>query len=118
VLLSDEEVLTPDKRFYQRLLATDVEEAADVAEEFLKGKSLDELYDVVVIPALSLAEKDDLGERLDEDQQQFVFEHTRLLVEDIAPRAQKIIAGENGAKHRLNGKEHAVETVPVPEARI
>jgi hypothetical protein len=39
-------------------------------------------------------------------------------VEDIAPRAQKIIAGENGIKHRHNGKEHPVETVAVPEARI
>lgn len=118
VLLSDEEVLTPDKRFYQRLLAADVEEAAEVAEEFLKGKSLDELYDVVVVPALSLAEKDSLGEQLEEEQQQFVFEHARLLVEDIAARAQKIIAGENGVKHRLNGKEHPVASTPVSEARI
>ena len=64
VLLSDEEVLTPDKRFYQRLLAADVEEAAEVAEEFLKGKSLEELYDVVIVPALALAEEDSLAGRL------------------------------------------------------
>jgi hypothetical protein len=118
VLLSDEEVLTPEKRFYQRLLATDVEEAAGVAEEFLKGKSLEELYDVVIVPALALAEQDSLAGTLDEPQQQFVFENARLLVEDIAPRAKVIIAGENGSRHRFNGKEHPPEHLSVPEARV
>ena len=104
VLLSDEEVLTPEKRFYQRLLASDVQEAADIAEEFLKGKSLEELYDGVVVPALALAEEDCLAGRLDEEQEEFVFHNTRLLVEDIAPRAHDIIGGENGSRHRRNGK--------------
>jgi predicted PurR-regulated permease PerM len=118
VLLSDEEVLTPDKRFYQRLLAGDVEEAADVAEEFLKGKSLEELYDVVMVPALTLAEEDTLAGTLDESQQQFVFQNARLLVEDIGPRAPDIIAGENGSKHHLNDRTAPREKVPVPEARV
>ena len=118
VMLSDEEVLTPEKRFYQRLLAADVEEAAEVAEEFLKGKSLEELYDVVIVPALALAEQDSLAGRLEEPQQQFVFENARLLVEDIGPRAKEIIAGENGARHRLNGKDHPTTNPAVPEARV
>ena len=118
VLLSDEEVLTPEKRFYQRLLAADVEAAAEVAEEFLKGKSLDELYDVVMVPALALAEADRTAGRLEEEQQQFVFANARLLVDDIGSRAKEIIAGENGSKHRLNGKEHVRESVPMPRARV
>ena len=118
VLLSDEEVLTPEKRFYQRLLAGDVEEAAQVAEDFLKGKSLEELYDVVIVPALALAEQDNLAGRLDEPSQQFVFENARLLVENIAPRAREIIAGENGSRHRLNGKEHPHENPPASDARV
>jgi predicted PurR-regulated permease PerM len=118
VLLSDEEVLTPEKRFYQRLLAADVEEAAEVAEEFLKGKSLEELYDVVIVPALALAEKDSVAGRLEENEQQFVFENARLLVEDIAPRASEIIAGENGSKHRLNGKEHVQDATTSAGARV
>lgn len=118
VLLSDEEVLTPDQRFYQRLLAADVEEAADVAEDFLKGKSLEELYDVVIVPALALAEQDSLAGRLDEPLQHSVFENARLLVEDIAPRAREIIAGENGSRHRLNGKEHSPGNPPATGARV
>jgi predicted PurR-regulated permease PerM len=121
VLLSDEEVLTPEKRFYQRLLAADVEEAAEIAEEFLKGKSLDELYDTVVVPALALAEADNLAGNLDEQQEQFVFQNARLLVEDIAPRAKEIIAGENGTRHRLKNHEqnHVHENPPaMPDARV
>ena len=118
VLLSDEEVLTPEKRFYQRLLAADVEEAAEVAEEFLKGKTLEELYDVVIVPALALAEADNLAGRMEESQQQFVFENARLLVEDIAPRATDIIAGETSVRHRLNGKEQAPDTSVSASARV
>jgi predicted PurR-regulated permease PerM len=118
VLLSDDEVLTPEKRFYQRLLAADVEEAAEVAEEFLKGKSLEQLYDVVILPALILAEEDSISGQLDEGQQDFVFHNARLIVEDIAPRAPGIIAGENGSKHRMNGKAETRESSPVPEARV
>jgi len=116
VLLSDDEVLTPEKRFYQRLLAADVEEAADIAEEFLKGKSLDELYDAVIVPALALAEEDCLAGKLDEQQQQFVFQNARLLVHDIAPRAKEIIAGENGSRHRI--KNHVPENPHAAEARV
>lgn len=121
VLLSDEEVLTPEKRFYQRLLAADVDEAAEIAEEFLKGKSLDELYDCVIVPALALAQADNLAGKLDEDQQQFVFQNARMLVEDIAPRAKEIVAGTNGSRHRLknhvqNGGHEAPS--PAPEARV
>ncbi len=112
VLLSDHAVLSPEKRLYQRLLATDVDEALEIAEEFLKGKSLERLYDEVIIPALSLAEEDRHRGKLDENQQQFVFENARLLVEDIGERADELIAGNNGIK---NGLSHRQQPVPRPE---
>jgi predicted PurR-regulated permease PerM len=118
VLLSDDEVLTPEKRFYQRLLADDLEEGSEIAEEFLKGKSLEELYGAVIVPALALAEEDCLAGRLDDDQQESVFRNARLLVEDIGPRAHEIVSGENGAKHRLNGKNAAREMVSPLQPRV
>src|SRR5207244_1542646 len=45
IILTDEPVLSAETRFYQRLLSMDAEEATEVAETFLKGKSLEELYD-------------------------------------------------------------------------
>ena len=104
VLLSDEPVLGPETRLYQRLLAMNLEEATDVAEEFLKGKSLEELFDCVVIPALRLAEEDRHLGKLDDDRQHFIFENTQLLVEDMAERENELVAGQNGTKPRLEPK--------------
>jgi predicted PurR-regulated permease PerM len=106
VLLSDEPGLSPEKRFYQRLLATDVEEAAGVAEEFLKQNSLEKLYDTVIIPALSLAEEDRRAGRLDEEEGQAVFHDARLIIEDLWPRSQEI--GSDGS----NDRDDEGETAP------
>jgi hypothetical protein len=58
VLLGADPVLTPEVRYYERLLAFDEDEAAEVLETYLKDKSLVELYDSVLIPALALVEWD------------------------------------------------------------
>lgn len=110
VLLSDEPVLTPEKRFYQRLLAADVEEAEEIADEFLKDKPLEELYDRVIIPALGLAEEDRRDGRLDDEQEQFVFRNARLLVEDFGARAEEIAAKENKTRQPEAECAHAAES--------
>ncbi len=58
VLLSDTAVLTPAESFYQRMIALDQQEATQLADTFLETGTLEELYDAVIIPALSLAEQD------------------------------------------------------------
>ena len=45
VLLGDEPALSPEVKFYQRLLARDPEEATELAEEYLEDGSLDKLYE-------------------------------------------------------------------------
>lgn len=118
VLLSDEPMLTPEKRFYQRLLAMDPIDATEIAEKFLKGKSLEELYDTVIVPGLRLAEADCRAGLLDDEQEEFIFHNARLLVEDIGARGDEIIAGESSSKHRGNGKASIRETGSVPEPRV
>ena len=100
ILLSDEPVLSPQTRFYQRLVAMDVEEATQIAEDFLKGKSLEDLYDALIIPALSLAEEDRHQGRMDEAREQFVFKTTRFLIEDLAERSDELIAGNGSLRTR------------------
>src|SRR6185295_6190200 len=56
ILLGNEPVFEPKKRIYQRLLAGDQEEAAELIEEYLEHQPLVEVYDTVLIPALALAE--------------------------------------------------------------
>jgi predicted PurR-regulated permease PerM len=80
VLLGDEPVLTADARYYQRLLAMDHEEAKRVLENFLEKKPLEDLYDSVLIPALSLAERDRHHERLDKVSAEFVISNTRRII--------------------------------------
>ncbi|HWP45852.1 MAG TPA: AI-2E family transporter [Candidatus Limnocylindrales bacterium] len=83
VLLSDEPVLTPEARFYQRLLALDQAEATEVAEEYLKEKPLEALYDEVLVPALIMVEQDRHEGDLDEAREKFIFESTRELIQEL-----------------------------------
>ena len=115
VMLSADEVLKPEARFYQRMLAMDLEETTCIAEDFLKcGKTLEELYDSVIIPALSLAEQDRHEGRLDEQHQRFIFQHTRVLVEDLAERAEELSAGN---QTRTRGAARATSKTAVECAK-
>ncbi|HET6576457.1 MAG TPA: AI-2E family transporter [Fimbriiglobus sp.] len=63
VLLGDEPALSPDVRLYQRLTAHDQDEATDIAREALKHTSAEQVFDTVLIPALTYVKRDgDLGE--------------------------------------------------------
>ena len=84
VLLGDEPALPPEVHYYQRLLATDHEEAREVLENHLKEKSLEELYDGVVIPALSMAEQDRHRNDLDEETATFIYQTTKEFVQDLS----------------------------------
>ncbi len=74
----------PYARYYQRLLAADQSEARIVLEQYLKDKSLEDLYCSVEIPALSLAEQDRHRNELDEERRHFIFQSTRETIEEFA----------------------------------
>jgi predicted PurR-regulated permease PerM len=84
VLFGDEPVLSPQAQYYQRLLAGDQIEAKEVLEQFLEHASLEELYSSVVIPALSLAEQDRHRNELDEYTQNYIYQSTSDIVEELA----------------------------------
>jgi len=93
ILLGDESPMTPDSRFYQRLLAMDHDEARKVLENYLEGKTLEELYDSVLIPALSLAEQDRHQNRLEDAHQKFIGQSTRELIDEFwEPRGAELHA--------------------------
>ncbi|MEO6829696.1 MAG: AI-2E family transporter [Acidobacteriaceae bacterium] len=83
VLLGDQPVMRPEAHFYQRLLASDEREASDVLDAYLKDKPLEDLYDSVVIPALSLSEQDRHRNALDDATATFIIQTTRELVEEL-----------------------------------
>jgi predicted PurR-regulated permease PerM len=72
-LLGTDAELSADALFYERLLAMDQHEAHAVANRFLENKSLIELYDFVLIPALGLIEQDRHQGTLDDVRSNFFF---------------------------------------------
>jgi predicted PurR-regulated permease PerM len=83
VLMSDQPALESNISYYQRLLALDQAEAAEIVEEHLKSQPQEQVFDAVLIPALNYARRDrDLG-RLTEDGEQFVFRATREILADL-----------------------------------
>ena len=83
VLMSDQPAMESNISYYQRLLAMDQAEAAEIAEEHLKNHPREQIFDAVLIPALSYARRDREFGRLTEDGEQFIFRATREIVEDL-----------------------------------
>jgi predicted PurR-regulated permease PerM len=80
VLLSAQPALELGTRFYQRLLAFDDHEAAELVQTFLQTGGVDELYDTMVLPALSMSERDRIEDHLSERQLRFIHRAIRRLI--------------------------------------
>jgi hypothetical protein len=89
-LLGAKAELSPGARFYERLLAMDQAEAHAVADRFLQGKPLVELYDSVLLPALSHAEQDRHKGVLDDVRANFLFLSIGELLAELTEYRQKI----------------------------
>ena len=81
-LLSDTPALAPEYGYYQRLLARDVGEAADVVDRFVNSQPPETVYDALLVPALNYAERDRLEDQLAPDDEQAVIDATRELMSD------------------------------------
>lgn len=81
VLLGDQPVLEPPERYYQRLLADDPEEAEDLLEEFEKDHSGEEIYSLVMLPALRMTERDFRLGVLDDHRHEFIAQIMKDQVE-------------------------------------
>jgi hypothetical protein len=83
VLLGDEPALEPEEKFYQRLLAGDDTEAADMAEKELGTQRLAAYYDAIPMRALALAQTDAAQGKLLHEKQQEVCATIEEVVEDL-----------------------------------
>jgi predicted PurR-regulated permease PerM len=86
VMLGDQPVVPPGTCYYQRLLAHDEREAAEILDTCLKDTSLENIYDSVVIPALILSEQDRKTGDLDEENIDFIRQTTRELIDELGFR--------------------------------
>jgi predicted PurR-regulated permease PerM len=83
VLMSDDRVIETDAVFYQRLLAMDRVEAKAIVETYLKSHPAEQIYDEVMVPALSYAKRDLLRGTLTDTEQQLVFQTMREIIVDL-----------------------------------
>jgi predicted PurR-regulated permease PerM len=111
VLLGNEPALTPGESFYQRMLAGDPDDAARLAEEFLKEKPLSAYYDEVAIKGLALAQFDVNRGALDHDRRVQIKEAIDGLIDDLSDHDDASL--DRGA----DGEEIAA-TPPLPMTQV
>lgn len=104
VLLGDDPPLEPDVTFYQRLLARDQDEAAGIVLEEVKKSDPEDVYERVLISALSFLRRDRERDDVTPSDEQFVLRAISELVEDL---------GEGAALSEL-----AVEKAPLLTERV
>jgi predicted PurR-regulated permease PerM len=99
-MLADTPALAPEYGFYQRLLARDVAEAAELIDRFLKANPPEAVYDAMLVPALNYAERDRLEDQLSKDDEQGVIDGTSELMNDgpLAANVGEVLPGVSSAR--------------------
>ncbi len=103
VLLGNEPVLTPQETFYQRILASDPEEATEQAEEFAKERSLGEFFDEVALPALARAQADSDRGVLGFEARATFHSAIASMIENLSEDEDATAAPEHAARPRPKG---------------
>lgn len=86
VMLGDRPKIPTWICFYQRLLARDEREAAEILEASARDKPLADVCDSVMIPALAMSEEDRLHRDLDGSTIRFVRGTIREMIEELGIR--------------------------------
>jgi predicted PurR-regulated permease PerM len=92
LLLGNEPALEPHVVFYQRLLAHDQEEAEQVATRQVELHGEDHVYDRVFLPALALARRDRERSGLSAEDEAYIFQSTKEVMDHVAAEASKAVA--------------------------
>jgi predicted PurR-regulated permease PerM len=107
VLLGEDAELTPEAKFYERMLAMDQNEAHSIADRFLNKRPLIDFYDSVLLPALGLVEQDRHRGSFDETRGNFLLASATELVAELSEyKAEAILA--------TSGNGTAPVTTPEP----
>lgn len=116
VILSDQPVLEPRERFYQRLLANDLEEAQDLIDEATQKSSLLEVLDQILLPALRFAEQDHERGAIDAARRGVLIQQVAELVDALpnppAPSVNLVPVASAPAEDgeaRITAEEHAFQ---------
>jgi predicted PurR-regulated permease PerM len=112
VLLGDEPVLSPRVAFYQRLAAQDQDEAAEIVEKELSTRSTEEVFDDLLMPALSEARRESRGVHVSDAD---VADITRSVLE-IAEEVAEFKRDSTAVAEDVTGDRPRVLLVPAKDA--
>ena len=104
-LMADTPALAPEYNYYQRLLARDESEAADLIDKHIKASPPDSVYDALLLPALNYAERDRLEGRLSPEEESTVIEETRELLAEAAAAVRAATSESIAASPVQDGRE-------------
>ena len=113
VLIGEEPPLETHTSYYQRLIAKDDDEAAELVDEYLQTHTLDEVYDDLLLPALTSAKRDRGQDALTDEDVQFVVQATRAIVEDLGVR-QSASGDAPGQTPQNSWRERSVRCQRLP----
>jgi predicted PurR-regulated permease PerM len=116
VMLGNQQVLPDHAKIYQRLLARDPQEAIELAEERMAGGPVADLYDGLMIPALTLAELDRQRGALDTQTQRAISDGIATLVEDLMDHDDPTPATPAPTTSPQATSNRVSENTPVPKA--
>ena len=113
VMLGDRPAIPPPTCFYQRLLARDEREAAEILDGCLKTDTLESIYDKVLIPALLMSEKDREQGELADSTVDFIRQTMRELIEELGFRQHGAaeVPAEEGASQ--SAPRRKVLSIPI-----
>ena len=103
ILLGNEEVFEPPKRVYQRLLAGDQEESADLIDGYCQQMPLVEVYDTVLIPALAMTETHWQRGEINDERHKLIFQSLKETVGELGEREPEIGIKEAAKEAKESG---------------
>ncbi len=100
-LLSDKPNLPRHTRLYQRLLAMDADEAQSIIKDYLRTAEISAMFDELILPTLSLSERDRHAGALDEPRANFVIQFFSKLLDELESADMKAEASGRQARRML-----------------
>ncbi len=101
VLFGEETVLPAPERFYQRMVASHTGAATTMIEEMYKTKSKEEIFDLVLIPTLSLLEEARHAEQITASRAEEILQGVEEIAEDVTSRRAATTTQESEARKTI-----------------
>ena len=114
ILLGADSPPETETSYYQRLLVRDEDDAMDIVQDHIKKQPMDRVYDDLLLPALSLAQRDATRGELEPRDEQFIVEATHRILEEVVGHEQRRMMRKAGNSEQPMLQEGRVRVIGCP----